>query len=153
MMRKYLSVLVFAVCSAGTTYAQDDLFGSEKVPVRHGFIFGANGDFDLPGGDMAKRFGESFRIGPSLMYQTESNWLFGMKGDFIFGNKIKEPDYMANVRGADGMFITGNSDRENVGYFERGYTLGVHAGRIIPLKKHQTNTGLLVQVWGRIYTT
>lgn len=146
MMRKYLSVIALAFYSIHAAHAQADLFGSEKAPVRHGFIIGVNGDFDLPGADMAKRFGTSWRVGPSVLYKTESNWLFGVKADFIFGGKIKEDSLMWNLRDRDGFFISSQGDRQGIGLFERGYAIGVQVGRIIPLKKDQTNTGILVML-------
>lgn len=143
-MRKSLFALLVSLCSIHIAHAQADIFGTEKAPVRKGFIIGVNGDLDFPGADMAKRFGASYRLGPSILYKTEKNWVFGVKCDWIFGNKIKEDSLMWNIRDRDGYFITNQGDRQGVGLFERGYAIGVQAGRIYPLSKSNTNNGVLV---------
>ena len=146
MMRKYLSVIALSFLATNAAFAQSDIFGVEKAPERKGFIFGVNGNFDVPGADMAKRYGFSYRLGPSILYKTTSNWLFGAKGDFIFGGKIKEDSLMWNVRDKDGFFITNQGDRQGVGKFERGYAVGLQVGKIIPVVKGETNSGILVML-------
>ena len=143
-MRKSLLTLFISLSGIMTAHAQSDIFGEEKAPSRKGFIIGVNADFDLPGADMAKRFGASYRVGPSLLYKTESNWLFGAKCDWIFGNQMKEDSLMWNVRDNEGFFITNQGDRQGVGTFERGYAIGLQAGKVIPLRKNDANTGILV---------
>lgn len=142
-MRNFFFALFFSLCAVNT-YAQSDLFGAEKAPKRKGIVFGVNAGFDLPGADMAKRFGVSYRIGPSVMYKTEKNWMFGAKCDWIFGNQIKEDSLMWNIKDRDGVFITNQGDRQGVGTFERGYAIGLQAGKIFPLSKTATNSGILV---------
>ena len=124
--------------------AQADLFGAEKVLKRHGLVLGFNGDLDLPGADMAKRFGASYRIGPSVLYKTDAGFLFGVKADFIFGNQIREDSLLSGVRDTSGFFINENGQRVGIGIFERGYAIGVECGKIFPLSKLNPNTGLLV---------
>ncbi len=136
------AVALFAIHAAAQ--AQTELFGSVKEPSRKGLIIGANGNLDIPGGDLAKRFGLSFRIGPSLMYKTETNWMFGIKADFIFGNKIKEDSLLIGVRDANFQFINNEGQRISVGIYERGYLIGVQAGKIFPINKAHPNSGWLV---------
>jgi hypothetical protein len=93
---------------------------------------------------MASRFGTSYRLGPSLMYKTQSNWIFGAKGDFIFGNQIKEDSLMVGIKDNEGYFINNQGLRIGVGTFERGYLVGLQAGRIFPLSKDAPNSGVLV---------
>jgi hypothetical protein len=63
MKKIILSLLTTAVCISGG-YAQEDLFGTtEKKPARKGVVFAINAGLDQPGGDMAKRFGTSYRLG------------------------------------------------------------------------------------------
>lgn len=125
-------------------HAQADLFGATQAPSRKGFILGVNGTFDIPGADMATRFGLSYRLGPSVLYKTTDNWMFGAKGDFIFGNKIKEPGLMSNIVDTEGFFITNQGSRQSVEVLERGWCVGVMAGKIFPLSKYNINSGFLV---------
>lgn len=127
-----------------TSNAQDDLFGTPKAAPRQGFIIGANGNFDLPAADMERRFGHSFRLGPSLLYKTESNWMFGAKADFIFGNRVKEDSLMHNIRDRDGYFINSDGERIGLGIYERGYLIGLQAGKIFPINKSNPDNGWLI---------
>lgn len=142
-MRTFLFAL-FICFSANLVQAQADLFGSEKAPEKKGVVFGVNAGFDFPMADMAKRFGASYRIGPSVSYKTTSNWLFGVKCDWIFGNQIKDDSLLINIKDRDGVFITNQGDRQGVGTFQRGYAIGVQVGKIIPFIKGATNSGILV---------
>lgn len=142
MMRTLLSVVLLLGSLAA--HAQDDLFGTTTTPARKGFVFGVNGSFDMPAGDMADRYGNSFRIGPSLFYKTTNNWMIGVKGDFITGSKIEEDSLMINIRDANGAFINQDGERIGVGTFLRGYMVGVQLGKIFPLGKKSNDNGLLV---------
>lgn len=148
IMIKRISGLVLLVTTILSTpiisKAQADLFGEEKTPQRKGFIIAVNGNFDIPGADMAKRFGLSYRIGPAILYKTKSNWMFGAKGDFILGGKIKEDSLMYNIRDNDGSFLNNSGQRVGVGIFERGYAVGLEVGKIISIRKSDPNTGILV---------
>ena len=97
---KKITLLIFWALGTFNVLGQDKLFGpSTNAPkIKSGFILNGNASFDLPGGDMSKRFGVSYRIGPAVTYKTMSNWLFGVKFDFILGNLVKEDSLMCNIR-------------------------------------------------------
>ncbi len=143
-MRKLFFFFLLLMISAQGAGAQADLFGTTKAPARKGFIIGANGTFDIPGADMAKRFGLSYRLGPSLLYKTTDNWMFGAKCDWLFGNKIKEPGLMSNIVDSQGFFITNQGSRQSVEVLERGWAIGLMAGKIFPVSKANPNSGILL---------
>ena len=138
-----LAVLILSL-SFTCCFAQADLFGAEGGPRRHGIVIGLNGDFDLPGADMAKRFGASYRLGPALLYKTNAGYMFGAKADFLFGNQMREDSLLAGVTDADGFFINQNGRRVGIGTFERGYAIGVEAGKIFPAGKSNPNSGWML---------
>lgn len=143
-MSRIVGPLIFLCSLPLLCSAQDDLFGSTKEPSRKGFVIGVNGGFDLPGADMAKRFGASYRIGPSLFYKTTSNWMFGVKADFLFGGRVREDSLLYNVSDKYGQFINNGGQRIGVGIFERGYLIGLQAGKILPLNKAKPYKGILI---------
>jgi hypothetical protein len=147
-------LVIFVLVSVSSVQAQDKekLFnaGQEKHSKK-GVILNADGDFDLPGGDMAKRFGASYRLGPSVSYKTGSNWIFGAKIDFVLGGKVKEDSLMINVRDKYSTskanlyeFIDNNGNRIGVPVYERGFAMGLEAGRIFALSKDHPDNGLLL---------
>jgi hypothetical protein len=153
MMIKQVFTLLF-VLFAVSAGAQDKekLFGTGvKKERKKGFIINANGDFDIPGADMAKRFGYDYRIGPAILYKTTGNWLFGAKCDFIFGGIVRQDSLMVNIRDKySGQsnnlyeFINNNGERIGVPVFERGYAIGLQVGKIISFSKLHPDNGLVL---------
>jgi hypothetical protein len=141
---KYFLGLVFFLLVTQCSFAQDDLFGTPKAESHKGLLIGFNADFDIPAADMAKRFGNNYRIGPSLQYKTKSNWIFGVKGDFIFGNKIRQDSFLANFYNADGSLIGTDGFRASTRVYERGYLIGLQGGKIFNISKKNSDNGILV---------
>ncbi len=145
MKRFPLLVLIALLLLPGLRVkAQDDLFGhQEKKPPRKGWLITFNSNFDIPAADMAKDFGLSARVGPSVYYKTQNNWMFGAKVDFIFGNDIRVDSFLSNVKDRYGTFLTGTGTRIGVGTYERGYMIGLEAGKILVLKQRRPDNGIL----------
>lgn len=149
-MRRFFTILILLAGLSAYGQNKDKLFGPvEKIEPKHGFILCVNGDIDLPAADMAKRFGTSFRIGPGVLYKTTSNWLFGTKFDFIVGGQVKEDSLMINIKdqysasgGSVYEFINNSGQRIGVPVYERGYAVGLSAGKIIPLSQLHPDNGL-----------
>ncbi len=140
-MRKLLFVVF--TCFVAQVNAQDGLFSLERAPTRKGIVFGFNGGVDFPLGDMADRFGTSYRVGGEIFYKTKTNWLFGAKFDYLFGNKIKEDSLMINISDPDGGFISQIGQRVGVNIFERGFLTGLEVGKIFPLGRTSGDNGIM----------
>ncbi len=138
------------VCCFGQD--KDKLFGdAPKVHARNGFILNGNGAFDIPGGDMAKRFGDSYRVGPAVLYKTTKNWIWGAKFDFILGGKVHQDSLMINIKDkystGDGSlyeFLNNQGERIGVPVYERGYAVGLEFGKIIPFSLRYPDNGLVL---------
>jgi len=144
-MKRLFSLIITSAIFSISALAQDDLFGSDKSPARKGFVFGINGSFDVPAADMAKRFGVDYRLGGAINYKTTSNWMFGIKMDFILGNKMREDSLMINVKNKNGNVLNADGEQVNVGTFERGYMVGLQAGYIWNISKKNGDNGILFQ--------
>lgn len=136
--------ILFSLLLPFDVVAQDGLFVAPKVEARNGLVIALNGNLNIPAADFAKRFGVGYGIGPSLFYKTKKNWLFGAKADFIFGNQIKEDSFLANLKEANGGIIGQNGIRSSLRLFERGYSIGLLAGRIINFSKSHPDDGLML---------
>lgn len=102
--------------------------------------------FQVPGGDLDERFGNSSSIGPSFMLKTKQNILFGADFDFIFGGKINQPGVFDSILPSDGKFINKYGEYAKILITERGFFLGGKVGKIIPLYKSNPNSGILVSL-------
>ncbi|NNC84226.1 MAG: hypothetical protein HKN79_11680 [Flavobacteriales bacterium] len=101
----------------------------------------------IPAGDISERFGENGFLGASYHYKTGSNWVFGLEGGFIFGNKVKE-DVAVNIRTSEGFVIDQEGGFTELLLLERGMTLVGTVGRVIPLFGPNDNSGLVVRLGG-----
>lgn len=143
-MKLFFCFSFVALLVSFSSFAQDDLFATPKKEARKGLVIALNGNFDMPAADMGKRFGVSYRVGPSMFYKTKSNWIIGAKVDFIFGNKIKEDSFLANIEGYEKSHIAFNGYRVNINTFERGYMVGLQLGKIIALNDSRPDNGLML---------
>lgn len=102
----------------------------------------------VPGGDLADRFGLNSNIGLSAARKTRKNYLFGVEGSFIFGNKVVEPGILNNVINSAGQIIDQDGQMADVFLFERGWTAFATVGKILPLFGPNPNSGLMVKLGG-----
>jgi hypothetical protein len=137
--------ILFILCFAITNYAiaQDDLFGKDKSPTNKGFIIGVNFHLDFPAADMAKRFGNSIRVGPSVQYKTAKNYFIGFTWELLNGGNIKEDSLLSNITDASGQVLNQAGQKIGLSILERGYTMGVQFGKLFNVSKHNGDNGIL----------
>ena len=141
---KYIGSIALSLLSMAS-FAQKDLFQSTKQPARKGFLLGANGNFDFAAGDMANRFGNNYRIGPSLQYKTLKNWIFGVKMDFINGDKVKNRSALfSGISDASGYFFNQDGQRIGINVYERGYMAGLEFGYVYNTSKRVGDQGIML---------
>jgi hypothetical protein len=138
--------LWFVVCGlwlyAGKASAQKPApDSSEKV-----FLLGPTFAFQVPGGDLVERFGNNFNVGGSFMEKLKSNWLFGIEGQFIFGDQLKESGILDSIRTQQGFLIGTNGGYANVFLYERGFHFFVKAGKFFPAFHSNLNSGIMTSV-------
>lgn len=139
---RILVALIIVVLST-QAYAQNGIFNTEKAPPRKGVVLGFNGGVDFPGGDMADRFGTSYRVGGNVFYKAKSNWVLGVKFDYLFGTTIKEDSLMINVTDKYGSYISNSGQRIGVTIYQRGYIVGLQAGKIFNLSNKSSDNGII----------
>ena len=87
--------------------------------------------YDVPGGDLSKRFGNNSEIRVGLEYQLgSSRWIASFETDFIFGNKVKE-DVLEPLRLDNGFILGDNGAYANVFLRERGVYMGLMLEKVI----------------------
>lgn len=100
----------------------------------------------LPGGDLADRFGTNSNIGLGAFRKTRSNWTFGGEGSFLFGNNVNEPGILRNVINSAGQIVDAEGVQADVFLFERGWTAFGTIGRILPVLGPNSNSGIHVKL-------
>jgi hypothetical protein len=103
----------------------------------------------FPSGDLKDRFGTNNDFGISLQrVSVEKKIFFGVEGIYIFGNTVKE-DVLVQLRSYDGAVISLDGDAGDINLKERGYYIGLNAGKIFSTSSHKNKlTGIRAQIGG-----
>lgn len=102
----------------------------------------------LPGGDLAERFGTNSNVGLGAYRKLRNNFLFGAEGSFLFGNEVVEPGILRNVLNSAGQIVDADGEQADVFLYQRGWTAFATVGRIFPIIGPNPNSGLLVKLGG-----
>lgn len=103
----------------------------------------------FPGGDVAERFGVNSMIGGGYLYKTKANWVFGIDGEFMFGNDVKNSEHIFdNIETSDDNIVDLEGIYATYHFYERGFTLIGKVGKTISLGKPNPNSGILFGVGG-----
>ncbi len=109
-------------------------------------LIGVVYSYNLPGGDLADRFGPNSTIGASYWFKSKTNWMFGAEYNFVFGTKVREQDIFKNIGTADGYLINGNGQLQVMKTLQRGQLALFKVGKIFPnIIKTNPNSGLFVK--------
>jgi hypothetical protein len=102
--------------------------------------------YQVPGGDLANRFGNNSNLSLGFHIKTRTNWYYGVQGQFLFGSKvIQEEGFLQNLM-VDGSYVL-----DNDGYpatlviQQRGFALSADVGRLFPIVGPNVNSGILLK--------
>jgi hypothetical protein len=96
----------------------------------------------LPGGDLAQRFGWNSNLGISYFYKTKTNYLYGITASYLFGGAPIETDIMSNIITPQGYIIGSNGEYADVVLYERGLNIMANFGKMFHSKTPNPNSGL-----------
>lgn len=135
MMKSYF-LLVFVLACQLSLQAQKFQEHPEEVDPRNkgkAILLHVSFGGQLPGADMADRFGVNGAYGGGLDFMTDNNYFIGFEGQAIFGQKTKE-DPLAILRTPDGYIIGNDRALSSVQLRERGMYLGGAIGKLFTVK-------------------
>jgi hypothetical protein len=100
----------------------------------------------VPGGDLAARFGPNMNFGGGLdLITKESNFLFGLEGYYLFGNSINE-NVLSNLAASEGAVIAADGGYADIQLRERGFYIGAMAGKLFSLSTKNPRSGIRLTV-------
>ena len=144
-MRKTTFFLLFALVSMASVMAQTPRnLKKEAIPAT---MFQVTYAAQFPGLDTKTDFGFTNTIGGSVIYKSESNWLFTANGNFIFGDKIKGSriDLLGeSITTVYGEVIGGGGLPTALAFFQRGFHFQGEVGKLFAFKPNP-NSGFFVQ--------
>lgn len=98
----------------------------------------------FPGGDMANRFGFNSNLALSFMIKDKGNWIYGASGQFLFGGIVKDTNMLDAISTEKGFIIGGDGLYAELFFYERGFMLSGHFGKLFPVLGPNPNSGLFV---------
>lgn len=107
-------------------------------------MLAANFAFQLPGGDLAERFGYNSNIGGDFMYKTRKNWIWGFSAHFIFGNQLRDAGILDSMVTERGGIINRDGHYADVRLYERGFDAYFRFGKLFPVIGPNPNSGIVI---------
>jgi len=103
--------------------------------------------YQVPGNDIAERFGNNSSIGGGCLFKTEKNFLFGVDFYFMFSDNVKEEDSLfKNISTPDGFIIGQDGLFAEVHLWQRGFNSSFRFGKIFPVIGPNPNSGIAIIV-------
>lgn len=137
-------MLMVLVCSA-PCYAQSAV---RDTATHRMVLISASYAHQLPGGDLADRYGHNSNVGLSIQRRTVHELLFGVEGSFLFGNKVTEPGVISNVLNGAGQVVDQEGVMADVFLLQRGWTAFATVGKVMHWLGPNTRSGVVLKVGG-----
>lgn len=142
-MKYTVLILVSIVCFAqNRVLAQrnvsDSIIGAVWLGIQYGY--------NITDGDLADRHGEFNHVGIYAGYKTKRNWVLGVDGNFMFGNKVKVQHMFDHLLDSKGNITDQNGDIAIVMVYSRGWCADLNVGKVIPVLSPNKNSGIYVSV-------
>jgi len=105
----------------------------------------------LPHADMKDRYGFLNQIGATAGYKDRENWVYGIEGNFYFGNRAKNDSIFAFMTDNFGNISESEGAKGIVEILPRGFNINAHIGKIFSIFGSNPNSGLYLN-FGAGYT-
>ncbi|MFC2128335.1 hypothetical protein ACFLRR_00525, partial [Bacteroidota bacterium] len=102
--------------------------------------------YQIPGGNIAERYGNNGYAGLSYFLKLKSNWIIEAQYDYIFGEFYGERTNFEGIYSQEGYFFTEDGRFIEVHARESGFFGGIKLGKIFPVFGSNPNSGILFQV-------
>jgi len=100
MNKWILAALALILSSVALILSSLDVLGQNQV--RDSALFDPHVSisyaYQIPGGDMANRFGNNHNIGLGFHIKSKTNWYYGIQGSYLTGNRVlREEGFLSNL--------------------------------------------------------
>jgi hypothetical protein len=141
-------LLLVLILSGGLLSAQSAAKAPAKIRdtiVTPCFALSFSYALQLPGGDLVHRFGPNSAAGIGFSYKTRNNFIYGAQWSYMFGNTLRGANPLDSIMTSEGYVIDGEGKFADIRMFERGFTLGLSAGKIFnTIISPNANSGLML---------
>ncbi len=157
MIRSILTLFLFAICFSSLaqqkrdtlqlrTVLGDSIVQSSDLRIKTDTadaysLITVSYAYQMPGGDMAKRFKNNSSLGAGFLRKTRFNILVGFDFHFMMGGNPKENTVLSSILTSNGEIIDDNGMVADIRMYERGYEFGVKGGKLFSMKSINPNSG------------
>ena len=134
---KYRVIVFLVVCQVVALRAQKFFNHPEPEEPRNkgkAILLHVSFGAQLPGADMANRFGGNGVYGGGIDFMTAGNFFFGIEGQGLCGQSVKD-DPLSILRTPDGFIIGNDRALSRVLFRERGVYLGATIGKLMTFQE------------------
>ena len=136
---RYFTFIICAYCSLTISAQEKTKNISEAFP----FVY-ATTSYQVPGGDLEKRFGNSWDIGGGAGFKLKSNIILGIESTYIFGNDVKQNTLVGLLNQFD-QITNIYGDVSEILMRQAGFQFKVTAGMVFPVFGSNANSGIFVR--------
>jgi hypothetical protein len=129
-------LIVLPLFAQAQRKVKDSIISTPWVALHYGL--------NATSGDLAQKFGPLNHIGAMAGYKTTKNWVWGLDGNFIFGNKVRIPGMFDHLVDSYGSITDENGDVAIVVVNARGFNANVMVGKVFPVFSPNENSGIYV---------
>ena len=115
---------------------KDTAFTIPMINISYAYQFSA--------ADMADRFGSNSNIGVSFIIKTKKSWIYGIKGNFLWGAKVKDNRVLRNVITSNGYAIDNEGRLTDIYLGQRGSSFFLIGGKMINKLAPNKNSGIML---------
>ena len=142
-------IFSFFLLMLGLQQAFGQLADSEKFKKRAAnannvVIISPSYNAQFPFGNMKDRFGFNSNVGMMLSYRFGKSWIAGVEGNYLFGNKVKENNILANITTSEGKHITNEGYLVDTKLSEEGFSVKAVGGKVFRVSKRLPGSGIFL---------
>lgn len=140
MVRYFNILLLFILSYSGLKAQETDV--SESFPA---LLISLDYSAHLSLGDLDERFGLHSLVGLGTDYKTQSNWLIGLQGHYMYGGNVLEDSLLQNLYNSHDFITATDGGPADIAFSLSGWVLGVSVGKLIALGSNK-NSGLKLEL-------
>ncbi|MFH1319970.1 MAG: hypothetical protein ABII90_04865 [Bacteroidota bacterium] len=138
-MKKIIFIFPLPALVLLSANAQINIDSTAIVPM-----ISATYAYHFPGGDLVNRFGDNSSVGAAFSIKTNNNWIFGIDGNFLFGNNVKEGGILDGISTEKGEIIDEDGGYAEINFLERGLLTSFKLGKLFSFIGPNRNSGLAI---------
>jgi len=102
--------------------------------------------YEIPGADLAIRFGNNHRVGGNFTYKLKSDWALIFEGSYVFGDNLEPEGYsiLDPIETSFGQITSKFGTPSDIVLSESGYNFNVKFGKLLPWLRLNPQSGFLI---------